>query len=79
MTRLKIRTLIVGAISGVLLVPSATLAVASAKPRPHHVRHPHHVTRVHHTKAPASGIPQHNGGDHDTDNNGAPSDGDGNQ
>jgi hypothetical protein len=32
-------------------------------------RHPHH----HH-----HGIPQHNGGDHDADNNGGPSDGDGN-
>jgi hypothetical protein len=32
-------------------------------------RHHHH----HH-----SGIPQHNGGDHDADNNGGPSDGDGN-
>jgi hypothetical protein len=31
--------------------------------------HPHH----HH-----HGIPQHNGGDHDADNNGGPSDGDGN-
>ncbi|MGI8411046.1 MAG: hypothetical protein ACR2QA_00815 [Solirubrobacteraceae bacterium] len=29
--------------------------------------------------ASASAIPQHNGGDHDADNNGAPSDGDGNQ
>lgn len=32
------------------------------------------------TSAGASaGIPQHNGGDHDPDNHGAPSDGDGNQ
>lgn len=38
--------------------------VASA----HHRHHHHH----HH------GIPQHNGGDHDADNNGGPSDGDGN-
>jgi hypothetical protein len=30
----------------------------------HHRRHRHH------------GIPQHNGGDHDSDNNGGPSDGD---
>ncbi len=29
--------------------------------------------------APASAIPQKDGGDHDADNNGAPSDGDGNQ
>ena len=32
----------------------------------HHHHHHHH------------GIPQHNGGDHDADNNGGPSDGDGN-
>ncbi|MDX6617386.1 MAG: hypothetical protein QOD60_2477 [Solirubrobacterales bacterium] len=32
-------------------------------------RHHHHHHR---------GIPQHNGGDHDADNNGGPSDGDGN-
>jgi hypothetical protein len=32
----------------------------------------HHHHRHHH------GIPQHNGGDHDADNNGGPSDGDGN-
>ena len=30
------------------------------------------------TAAPAAGIPQHNGGDQDADNNGGPSDGDGN-
>src|SRR4051794_6178563 len=29
-------------------------------------------------RAAGNGIPQHNGGDHDTDNNGGPSDGDGN-
>ena len=78
MTRSKIRTLIVGAVSAVVLVPSATLAVAAARPRPHHVSH-HHVTRSHHVKPRPSGIPQHNGGDRDSDNNGAPSDGDGNQ
>jgi hypothetical protein len=33
----------------------------------HHHRHNHHHR----------GIPQHNGGDHDADNNGGPSDGDG--
>jgi hypothetical protein len=37
----------------------------------HH--HHHHHKRHHH-----SSIPQHNGGDHDADNNGGPSDGDGN-
>ena len=29
-------------------------------------------------KHASGGIPQHNGGDHDSDNNGGPSDGDGN-
>lgn len=36
--------------------------------------------RVHHhaaSKHPSKGIPQHNGGDRDSDNNGAASDGDG--
>jgi hypothetical protein len=32
----------------------------------------------HATKSATGSIPQHNGGDHDTDNNGGPSDGDGN-
>ncbi len=36
----------------------------------HHCRHHHHCHR--------SGIPQGNGGDHDSDNNGGTSDGDGN-
>jgi hypothetical protein len=43
---------------------AAPLAHASS----HHRHHRHH----HH------GIPQHNGGDHDADNRGGPSDGDGN-
>jgi hypothetical protein len=38
----------------------------------HHTRHKTH-------RSMSGGIPQHNGGDHDPDNNGAPSDGDGNQ
>jgi hypothetical protein len=46
--------------------PSHGAAVHAAK---HHRRH---HRRHHH------GIPQHNGGDHDSDNNGGPSDGDGN-
>jgi hypothetical protein len=32
----------------------------------------------HHHHHHHGGIPQHNGGDHDADNNGGPSDGDGN-
>lgn len=39
----------------------------------------HHRTRPRHhqTHRSHSAIPQHNGGDHDSDNNGGPSDGDG--
>ena len=39
-----------------------------------------HAARTHHKKHHKrhSRIPQHNGGDHDSDNNGGPSDGDGN-
>jgi hypothetical protein len=37
-----------------------------------------HHHRRHHRRHRHSGIPQHNGGDHDSDNNGGPSDGDGN-
>jgi hypothetical protein len=44
------------------IVAAGSLPVAAAGHRHHH----HH------------GIPQHNGGDHDADNNGGPSDGDGN-
>jgi hypothetical protein len=40
--------------------------------------HSHHHHRRHHHAAHHSTIPQHNGGDHDADNNGGPSDGDGN-
>jgi hypothetical protein len=40
-----------------------------------------HTSAVHHKKhhkKHKNRIPQHNGGDHDADNNGGPSDGDGN-
>ena len=49
----------------------ASLPATAAAHRSHH--HPHH--RSHHA---SGGIPQHNGGDRDADNNGGPSDGDGN-
>jgi hypothetical protein len=48
------------------LLTAAVPASASAHRR---VRHRHHHSTV---------IPQHNGGDRDADNNGRPSDGDGN-
>jgi hypothetical protein len=52
---------------------SATAATANAHPRH---RATHH--RAHHRAHHHAGIPQHNRGDHDPDNNGAPSDRDGN-
>jgi hypothetical protein len=39
---------------------------------------PDAMARHHHHHHHHRGIPQHNGGDHDADNNGGPSDGDGN-
>jgi hypothetical protein len=50
----------------------ATAVPASAARHPSHHSARHHHTTVH------TGIPQHNGGDQDADNNGGPSDGDGN-
>jgi hypothetical protein len=59
-----------GALAAALVVLST--AVAAVLPSTAAARkHSHHVT--HH-----SGIPQHGGGDHDADNFGGPSDGDGN-
>jgi hypothetical protein len=49
---------------------------AAALPANAATHHRHHHAR-HHSVHP-SGIPQHNGGDRDADNNGGPSDGDGN-
>ena len=51
------------ALTSLVAFTAAPLAQAST----HHRRHHHH-----------SRIPQHNGGDHDADNRGGPSDGDGN-
>jgi hypothetical protein len=58
----------VAALSGPVLTASAQAHSAS-----HRTTHKRHHHRRHPTR-----IPQHNGGDHDADNNGGPSDGDGN-
>jgi hypothetical protein len=64
------------ALFGVVASP-AILGSASAQPSGggavHAAKHHRHHHRRHHSR-----IPQHNGGDHDADNNGGPSDGDGN-
>jgi hypothetical protein len=72
----KMRKLVLVLLCG--LVPTAALvsATSAAAATTHHVRH-HMPAR--HARRGQSGIPQHNGGDRDSDNNGAPSDGDGNQ
>jgi hypothetical protein len=72
---LKIRKLL--ALAAALAIGLTGVAEASYAHHSHHKRHhvKHHVK--HHAKH-HSAIPQHNGGDHDADNNGGPSDGDGN-
>jgi hypothetical protein len=55
---------VLAASAGLAATPTFAGAHVSAR---HHRHHHHH-----------SSIPQHNGGDHDADNNGGPSDGDGN-
>lgn len=60
-----------------IAAPGATsTALAAGK---HHAAAHHHAHHRHrHHRHHANGIPQHNGGDHDFDNNGSPSDNDGN-
>jgi hypothetical protein len=59
------------------LTSAVILGSAQAQPAHggtvHAARHHRHHRHHHHSR-----IPQHNGGDHDSDNNGGPSDGDGN-
>jgi hypothetical protein len=66
------------AISSALAIAAPGLAQAGSvtahSAKHHHVHHHKHHAKRHHR----SSIPQHNGGDHDADNNGGPSDGDGN-
>jgi hypothetical protein len=66
--RLVQRLARVTAVAALILVASDWPAGAAASNAHHYRRHAsHHAT---------SGIPQHNGGDRDSDNNGGPSDGD---
>jgi hypothetical protein len=59
--------IVVGAVACV--APLAGVTIADASGHSSGRRHPAHHRQT---------IPQHNGGDHDSDNNGGPSDGDGN-
>jgi hypothetical protein len=65
------------ALSGTATGVGGLAGVAPAKAgHSHRAKHPakHHKSH----RSQGGGIPQHNGGDHDADNNGGPSDGDGN-
>ena len=61
-----VRMLLVGVTAATFAAPAVAGTVTA-----HSARHHRHHHRSHH------GIPQHNGGDHDADNRGGPSDGDG--
>jgi hypothetical protein len=58
-----------------VIAVTAAIAGTSATALPAYAAHRHHHKRHHHSHMT---IPQHNGGDRDVDNNGGPSDGDGN-
>lgn len=60
--------------AGAVMLGAGTLTALPASAATHRSHHQIH----HHSRPTSSGIPQHNGGDRDADNNGGPSDGDGN-
>ena len=61
--------------AGTVMAGAGAVAVLPATAATHHSHHrAHHKSHRHATNP----IPQHNGGDRDADNNGGPSDGDGN-
>ena len=70
-----VRTRVLATVVAALVGVTGFSAVASAS-QPHSKKPPAH--RHHKPKHHKNTIPQHNGGDHDADNNGGPSDGDGN-
>ena len=76
----KLPALALAAVVTGTLASAAILGAAQAQPSGHGAVHAakHHHKRHHRARHHAArGIPQHNGGDHDSDNNGGPSDGDG--
>ena len=73
--RLKIAYM--GAIAAAVFAFAAG-GIAQASPAGAHTATHHHKKHHKKHKKHHPSIPQHNGGDHDADNNGGPSDGDGN-
>ena len=66
-----------GSASGI--VAASAQAHASKHAAHPTARHHHRHHQIRHRGRVGNAIPQHNGGDRDADNNGAPSDGDGSQ
>jgi hypothetical protein len=69
--------LLAGAVALTSLIAFSSPALASAGHAASHSATRHHASKPRHHRHHNS-IPQHNGGDQDADNNGGPSDGDGN-
>ena len=68
-----IKQIIGATAAGAVMLGAGSIATMPAGAATHHPRVVHH-----HARHSAGSIPQHNGGDRDADNNGGPSDGDGN-
>ena len=66
LARLRGRLALIVAVAVVIIVSLSVTMLSTAGATTHRKRHHHH-----------SCIPQHNGGDRDSDNRGGPSDGDG--
>jgi hypothetical protein len=75
--RIQLRRAAAGLLAFAALLGGATVGIAQATDAGHAHASTHHKKK-HHRHHHHSKIPQHNGGDHDSDNNGGPSDGDGN-
>jgi hypothetical protein len=76
--RIQLRRAAAGLLAFAALLGGATVGIAQATDGGHAHAAAHHKKHHKHHKKHHSKIPQHNGGDHDSDNNGGPSDGDGN-
>jgi hypothetical protein len=74
---LHLRKLLAAAIAVSSLIAFSVPSLAQATTSTSQTAHRHHSAKHHH-RHHHRGIPQHNGGDQDADNNGGPSDGDGN-
>jgi hypothetical protein len=74
---LHLRKLIAAAIAVTSLLAFSAPSLAHPSSATSRASQHHHAAKRHHHRH-HRGIPQHNGGDQDADNNGGPSDGDGN-